>query len=198
MNPVVRVVLALWRWRLPRWLLAVAIGATVGIVAGHTLIASVAGSISVVAGGSMLPTFEPGARVYTVPIANPLERGDIVLLDDGSGQPALKRIVGMPGETIQFWRGYVFINGIMLREPYLPKYTFTFSDEHTGRYSFKVPRGEYFMLGDNRITSLDSRAYGPIPRERVKARVPAPENAVHAYLAPFRLPNEGKTTIQPL
>lgn len=198
MNPVVRVGLWLWQWRLPRWLMAVAIGATVGIAAGHTLIASVAGSISVVAGGSMLPTFESGARVYTVPIASPLERGDIVLLDDGSGQPALKRVVGMPGETIEFWRGYVFINGIMLREPYLPKYTFTFSDEHTGVYSFKVGRDHYFMLGDNRTTSLDSRVYGPIPRQQVKARVPAPDHPVRPHLAPFRLPDPGKTTIQHL
>jgi len=66
------------------------------------------------------------------------------MLDDNEGEFALKRIVGLPGETVVLWRGYVFINGRMLVEPYLPKYTFTFPDEKAHRNTFKLGENEYF------------------------------------------------------
>ena len=59
----------------------------------------------------MAPTLRPGAWVYTAAISGPLERGDVVLLNDGYSEPAVKRIVGMPGEKVCLHRGHVFING---------------------------------------------------------------------------------------
>lgn len=177
--------------------MTVVLAALVGIAAGHVVIDSL-GSVSVVDGASMEPTYEPGARVYTAPIGSPLKRGDIVLVDDGKKDYALKRIVGMPGETVRLWRGYVFINHKMLIEPYLPKYTYTFPDERNDHTTFALQPDQYFVLGDNRLISSDSRYYGPILRKRIQSRVPLPDNSLRAYVVPYTLPDEGKRTIQPL
>ncbi len=184
--------------RLCRGLLAVVCAALAGIAAGHTVIASVLGSVSVVEGLSMAPTFRPGIRVYTAPITTPLERGDIVLIDDGRQDYAMKRIVGMPGETVHLWRGYVFINRKMLREPYLSKHTYTFPDEMAGTFVFELGEEQYFVLGDNRECSSDSRAYGPVDRKHIKSRVPSPDSASRARFTAYTLPAAGKRTIQPL
>jgi signal peptidase I len=181
-----------------RWLLAVLFSAVVGIAAGRTIIGVVTGSVSIVDGSSMAPTYSSGARVFTTPISSPLGRGNIVLLDDGQANFALKRIVGLPGETVQLWRGFVFIDRRMLREPYLPRLTFTFPDETTERATFHLGADEYFMLGDNRAVSLDSRAYGPVHQAQIKSRVPPAENAPRARFAPYTLPAPGKRTIRPL
>jgi hypothetical protein len=54
------------------------------------------------------------------------------------------------------------------------------------------------VMGDNRLYSVDSRAYGPITRSRIKRRVPPPSGFVCAYFAPYTLPEFGKTLIRPL
>src|SRR5262249_3558397 len=117
-----------WEREPCRWCLAVGLAALMGVAAGYTVL-GVSGSVSVVDGVSMEPTYHPGARVFTVPISSTLERGDIVLVDDGKSDYALKRIIGLPGETLQLWRGYVFIDKRMLREPYLAKHTYTAPDQ---------------------------------------------------------------------
>src|SRR3954454_23113542 len=104
------------------WVIAAALAAVVGIATGRTLL----GSICLVSGSSMAPTYQSGAWVYTAPISSPLERGDVVIVDDGNHDYAVKRIVGMPGETVHLWRGYVFINRKILLEPYVPKKVYTF------------------------------------------------------------------------
>jgi len=174
------------------------VSAAVGIAAGHTVIGAVSGSVSVVGGTSMAPAYQPGERVYTAPITTELDRGDVVLVNDGNKEYALKRIVGLPGETIELWRGHVFINQVMLREPYLPKHTYTFPDERTETHVFRLNSGQYFLLGDNRPCSSDSRSYGPVSRKQVISRIPAPDNVLRPGFAPYTLPAAGKRTIQPL
>jgi len=146
----------------------------------------------------MAPTFMPGTRVYTAPIATPLKRGDIVLVDDGRKDYALKRIVGMPGEIVHLWRGYVFINRKMLREPYLAKHTYTFPDENTQTFVFELGPDQYFMLGDNRDHSSDSRTYGPVERKLIKSRAPSAGDASRAWFSAYTLPIGGKRAIRPL
>ncbi len=177
--------------------MTVVLAALVGVAAGHIVIDSL-GSVSVVDGASMEPTYQPGARVYTVPVVSSIKRGDIVLVDDGKKDFALKRVVGMPGETIRLWRGYVFINHKMLVEPYLPKYTYTFPDERNDLSTFQLPPEQYFVLGDNRLISSDSRCYGPIMLKQIQSRVPLPDNSLRAYVVPYTLPDDGKRTIRPL
>jgi signal peptidase I len=187
----------LWQKRTFRWLFAACVAALVGIGAGR-LVKNVSGSISVVDGQSMAPTYPPGTRVYTAPIATTLQRGDVVLVDDGHSDYALKRIVGMPRETVILWRGYVFINRRLLREPYLPKHTFTFPSPLNEICVFELGEEQYFVMGDNRLCSVDSRAYGPIERTQIKSRVPLSGNEPRAQLAAYTLPEHGKRAIRAL
>ncbi len=146
----------------------------------------------------MEPTYPEGTPLYGAPISTSLERGDVVLLNDGKKDYAVKRIIGLPGETIQLWRGCVFINRQLLVEPYLPKHTYTCPMSPMSRgAAFVLGEGEYFVLGDNRPCSADSRTYGPVERKQIKRRVPPPAGFVCAYCAPYTLPAYGTTLIRP-
>jgi signal peptidase I len=181
-----------------RWLVAILLSSLAGIAFGRIVKDSLPDSVAVVEGTSMMPTFKPGARVFSSPIQGPLNRGDIVLLNDAAQEFAIKRIVGMPGETVQLWRGHVFINGRMLREPYLLKNMFTVQDDWSTAWSFKIGQDQYFVLGDNRFDSIDSRAYGPVNRSQIKSRVPQAADTLQADFAPYRLPPRGKRMIEEL
>jgi signal peptidase I len=172
----------LWRMLPCRVLVAATFAAIMGVAAARAFIVSV----SMVSGMSMAPTFEPGSWVYTAPISHPLQRGDIVVIDDGNKECAIKRIVGLPGETVHIKHGYVFINRRMLLEPYIPKRTYTFPTRLPG--AFILGEGQYFVLGDNRPSSSDSRNYGPIDRGQIKRRIPLPEGTIRAYFGPHLLP----------
>lgn len=198
MRQVCQLAQKIWQKDPIRWLFAVILAGILGIVMGHTVIASVLGSVSVVDGVSMAPSYPPGTRVYTAPIFTPLRRGDIVLIDDGNKGYALKRIVGMPGETIRMWRGYVFINQKLLKEPYLTKHTYTFPDELMEIASFKLSKEQYFVMGDNREYSVDSRRYGPIQRDQIKSRVPSFGDPVRACFGSYTLPSKGNRNIRTL
>jgi signal peptidase I len=99
------------------------------------------------------------------------ERGDIVVFDTPPAAEQqcptsdifVKRIIGLPGETWEQRDGDVFINGRRLIEPYLPNDRKDFGT-YAGR---RVPAGHYFVMGDNRSQSCDSRAWGPVPRENL-------------------------------
>lgn len=189
--------LALWRSRPFKWLLTICLAAFLGIAAGKTVL-GLSSSVSVVEGSSMEPMYLPGARVLTTPISSPLLRGDIVVLDDSLKDYAIKRIIGLPGETITIWRGYVFINKRLIKEPYLPKHTYTFPDEKVRTFVFVLGPQQYFVMGDNRIASIDSRSYGPVERDNIKRRVPMPEDIQRPTTLAYTLPAEGKRTIRKL
>src|SRR5438477_5713178 len=121
---------SLWQ-KLPcRLVLAGVLAAAIGVAAARTFV----GSVSVVSGTSMAPTFQPGTWVYTAPISTPLQRGDIVVIDDRQEEYAVKRLVGLPGETVYLRHGYVFINGKILLEPYLPKGIYTLPKDHAAMF----------------------------------------------------------------
>jgi signal peptidase I len=183
----------LWKNPACRMSIAAAIAVGVGVGIGHAFI----GSVYVVEGTSMAPTYPAGTHLYGAPVSTLLERGDVVLLDDGQADYAVKRVVGLPGETVQLWRGQVFINREMLVEPYLPKHVYTYPAEPTRRgATFVLGEDQYVVLGDNRPCSADSRTYGPVVRKQIKRRVPPPEHFVCAYLAPYTLPDYGKSLIR--
>lgn len=183
-----------WKNLTCRTLIAAALAVALGVGAGHVFI----GSVYVVEGMSMDPAYPPGTHLYGAPITTRLDRGDVVVLDDSKEDYAVKRIIGLPGETVQLWRGRVFIDRQMLVEPYLPKHTYTCPVEEARRgATFILGEGEYFVLGDNRLCSADSRVYGPVSRKRIKRRVALPQNFICAYFAPYTLPAYGTSNIRP-
>lgn len=125
--------------------------------------------------GSMEPTLKPGDRVLVNKLSYDLHgvrRGDIVVFksppseaSDPSIKDLIKRVIGLPGDEIQAIGGQVFINGKPLKESYLPVGTATNSLPLT-----KVPPGQYFVMGDNRGNSKDSRFIGPIPKRLIVGR----------------------------
>lgn len=195
MKQIRRLIQKLWGYSPFRMSVAAAFAVFLGVGAGRVFI----GSVYVVDGMSMEPNYPPRTRLYGTPISTPLERGDVVLLNDGKEDYAVKRIIGLPGETVQLWRGRVFINRQMLVEPYLPKHTYTYPMERARRGAiFMLGEREYLVLGDNRFNSADSRMYGAVERKQIKRRVPLPDGFVSAYVAPYTLPEYGKSSIRPL
>lgn len=99
------------------------------------------------------------------------QRGQIVIFftsPDRTSDPLIKRVIGLPGDTIELRDGGVRINGVPLNEPYL-------HDQFTScnRYCkpIRLLPGTYFLMGDNRVNSLDSRDFGPIPADQIVGRV---------------------------
>lgn len=116
--------------------------------------------------GSMEPTLKVNDRVLVNKLSYDLHsvhRGDVIVFkkppnDFTPGiKDLIKRVIGLPGETISGQDGAVYINGHRLKEPWLPKGVTTapFPAVH-------IPKGDYFVMGDNRGDSADSRVIGPI------------------------------------
>jgi signal peptidase I len=107
-------------------------------------------------------------------------RGDIIVFHTpalaeqkcGSGGTFVKRLIGLPGETIQEKSGYIYINGHLLVEPYIKSDRRDNESDILGkRGTYHIPQGDYFFMGDNRIQSCDSREWGPVPRKNLIGEV---------------------------
>jgi signal peptidase I len=99
------------------------------------------------------------------------QRGDIIILRPPSdnSKDFIKRIIALPGERILISQGIVYINGHKLDEPYLPE-QWTQLDNWGGPDGMIVPPNAYFVMGDNRNRSQDSRIFGFIGRDRIDGR----------------------------
>lgn len=123
----------------------------------------------IVSGASMEPTLYDGERLLvdkiTYRFSEP-RRGDIVVLDTNKpGPPYIKRIIGISGDHIEIRGGEVYLNGKMLNEPYIKEKTWLASG------SFDVPHGKYFVMGDNRNHSEDSRlGVGYLDKKQIRGR----------------------------
>lgn len=94
-----------------------------------------------------------------------IERGDTVVFYF-PGEPTesyIKRVIGLPGDTVSVEDGYVIVNGKKLQENYVPA---EYRDDRS-YVSKVVPSGQYFVLGDHRVSSNDSRAWGFVPRNYI-------------------------------
>ena len=124
--------------------------------------------------GSMEPTLQVGDKVLVNKLSyhfHAVRRGDVVVFKrpphdyNPDIKDLIKRVIGLPDETISAHGGHVFIDDRQINEPWLPKNVSTadFGPVH-------VPAGDYFVMGDNRSNSADSRVIGPIPGNLIVGR----------------------------
>lgn len=122
--------------------------------------------------GSMESTIKVGDQLIGLRLAylsNEPQRGDIVLFPypDNPEVVYVKRVIGLPGETVEIKNGYTYINGNPIEESYL-------KEEMVGEFGpYEVPEGHYFMMGDNRNGSHDSRKWDNpyVAEENIMAKV---------------------------
>jgi signal peptidase I len=128
-----------------------------------------------VVGNSMHPTYKNGeylmANKVTYQIKEP-QRGDVIIFKYSDTQDFIKRIVGLPGDTVMLKDGQLYINGILLNESdYLSTTVYTNGGDFLKEGESKViPEGHYFVCGDNRPHSSDSRTFGPIEETAIKGK----------------------------
>lgn len=124
-----------------------------------------------VQGHSMLPTLHDADHCFLnrwVYYLHPPQTGDVVVLKDPSdGGYAVKRVIASSGDSIHFKGGKVYVNGRKLNEPYLLRGIPTYTCSRASETLIVCGNNQYFVLGDNRTNSLDSRMYGPVPRQNI-------------------------------
>lgn len=153
-------------------------------------------------GHSMDPTLQDREQLVMVK-TSPIDRFDIVVVeetDDTTGKTKLivKRVVGMPGDTIRYENDTLYINDEEVDEPYLDEYlaafkadklqsvysydkrfqqvaanatAFTLDANNSASFTVDIPEGQYYLLGDDRLVSLDSRRVGNFERSAIKGEV---------------------------
>jgi len=129
-----------------------------------------------VEGTSMYPLLSDQERIFINKFVyrfEPIERGDVIVfwypLD--RSKSFIKRVVGLPGETIEIRMGHVYINGEELADQYVPAGYLDGSNSTSRR----IPSDSYFVMGDHRDSSNDSRVFGPVARQFIYGK------AVFAY-----------------
>ena len=122
---------------------------------------------------SMVPTLEVGDRVlvnkFIYRFSDP-QRGDIIVFRSVAegGVDLIKRVVGLPGDKVELLHGQVFLNGQRQNEPYVVNKPCVSGRPKTCSYGpVTVPKGHYFVMGDNRANSEDSRFIGPVPKKTI-------------------------------
>ena len=130
--------------------------------------------IATVRGSSMSPTLRDGDVVLSWRLSSEYAFGDVVIIANTGRRDYIKRIIGTPGDTIAIdgESGTVLRNGEALEEPYAAGATLP--REEGVLFTVTLGEGEYFLLGDNRLYSYDSRDWGLVDKERIKAKVILP------------------------
>jgi signal peptidase I len=132
--------------------------------------------------GSMEPTLMVNDRILVAKFLyrfQPIQRGDVIVFryPVNPQRDFVKRVIGLPGNVAQVKEGVVYINGQRISEK-----GYTIKPEYDGNYGpVTVPRGDYFVLGDNRGNSEDSRFFGYVPRGNIIGK------AIFIYWPPDRI-----------
>lgn len=163
------------------WVLPIAIGLLIALLIRNFVMTPVR-----VDGPSMLPNLQNNERVLTWKQAK-IHRGSVVVFDANGVDPQVsqktyyvKRVIGVPGDTVKAKNGKLYVNGKLVSQSYISSYQ---RKQGTGNWtlksisvenswlkfsgSTKVPKGYYFVLGDHRSVSNDSRYYGFVPKSKI-------------------------------
>jgi len=137
-----------------------------------------------VEGTSMMPALVDQERIFINKFIyrfglGHIERGDLVVFwyPGDSSKSYIKRVIGLPGDRVEIREGTVLVNGTLLEENHVP-------EEYRDRQSvapLTVPEEQYFVLGDHRSSSNDSRSWGPVPRRQIYGK------AVFVYWPPGKM-----------
>ncbi len=170
-----------------RWVLEL-VGVLVAAVVVAILLRTFVVATYSIPSGSMEPTLQIGDRIVVDKLAYHLhgvDTGNIIVFRTPpselcAGPPVadlVKRVIGLPGQTVSLARGHVLINGKLLSQPWLPPpvRTETYPGPGLQPYSlhhpYVVPQGDVFVMGDNRPDSCDSRYWGPVPESTIVGKV---------------------------
>ena len=140
------------------------------VLAGLLLLSRAFLQVSVVKGNSMQPTIHDGDRLVVErvsPRIGEIHRFDVVILGNPRNprEDFVKRVVALPGETVALRKGRLVVNGKILPE------FFEKVGEIDDTPAWRVPENCYFVLGDNRPVSMDSREFGFVPKRLIRGRV---------------------------
>jgi signal peptidase I len=121
-----------------------------------------------VEGTSMLPRLEDSDRLFINKFVyhfEAIERGDVVVFHypRDPEKSYIKRVIALPGDTLRIDHGRVYVNGKFVREPYVPR---EYRDDQS-MAEMVIPADTYFMMGDHRSISQDSRVFGPVDRSLI-------------------------------
>jgi signal peptidase I len=132
-------------------------------------------------GQSMVPNFKSGEYVLSDKVSYRFrdpKRGEVIVFHapeaancpKGTGCDFIKRVIGQPGETIEVHDNHIYINGTPLEEPYIPADFQTLAGNATKGKKIVLGANEFFVCGDNRPYSSDSRTWGPITKDEIVGR----------------------------
>ncbi|GGE43744.1 signal peptidase I [Pullulanibacillus camelliae] len=159
------------------WIKALAIAVIIAVIVRSFIFTNY-----VVDGSSMMPTLQNGNRLIVNKIDYDFKqpkRFDIIIFHATPTDDYVKRVIGLPGDTIQYKNDTLYINGKKYNEPYLKQFkqelvtgnlTNNFTLESITGQS-KVPKGKVFVLGDNRRNSQDSRVFGFVDMDKIVGKV---------------------------
>ena len=154
------------------WLKAILIAVVIAAIVRIFIFSAI-----MVDGISMMPTLEDGDKMIANKISYMIgepKRFDIIVFNANPEEKYIKRVIGLPGDTVEYRDDVLYINGEPQEEPYLEQLKATTEGTLTGDFTLEemigertIPEGHLFVMGDNRRNSTDSRHIGLIPYEEV-------------------------------
>ncbi|QIL45814.1 signal peptidase I [Vagococcus coleopterorum] len=110
-------------------------------------------------GESMMPTFRNNDAVIVAKGTTDIKRFDVIVFDHGDGQNYVKRVIGLPGETLFYKQGELYIDNELVED--------NFSQDDETSSLIEIPEDSYYVLGDNRANSIDSRVFGEVNKSKI-------------------------------